>query len=114
MIPLLLALGCSSEPAPTIPMGLPVCDPWKDRLTLGSERVVSCGERSIAFRLEGKVAQAQDAHFGKMLEDQGYTVERDVSRSLQIARVYAKDGERLALSITQTRDDTTVSLHVLE
>lgn len=111
---LLLTLGCSSSgPAPK-PLAIPSCEAWSARLPLGSERIVSCGERALALRIDGKVAEAQDAHFSKVLKDAGYVLERDVSRSRQIARVYEREGERVALSITESRDGTTVSFSVLK
>lgn len=110
----LLVLACSSAPAPPPGMGLALCEPWTELVSLAGERVVSCGPRSLALRVEGKVATEQDARFTEQLTAHGYTLERDVSRARQTARVYTGEVGRLALSVTESRDDTTISLHVIE
>ena len=107
-------LGCFSSGPEAESPSIPTCEPWRERVQIGSERIVSCGERALALRVDGQVAEAQDTHFSKLLTDAGYTLERDVSRSRQIARVYSREGERVALSITESRDGTTISFSLLK
>ena len=112
MVFLLSLIGCALGPPTKAPLSAALCDAWKGKIELQGERIVLCTNDALTLRAEGKqaLAKAEAWHeaFSKI-----YTLEQDVSRSRHFAKIYKGEGARVAVSVTENTDGTTISIRRL-